>query len=94
MPKKYARIFLKVTGVRVEKLQDIEYNDEILLEGYPDGYELKADKKYSNDCHGEVDYCDDCQAEWFENLWNSNSKNGYKWEDNPFVFVYDFEVLK
>ena len=25
--------------------------------------------------------------------WDKTAPKGYKWEDNPFVFVYDFEVL-
>ena len=93
MPREYARIFLKVTDVRVERLHDIEDDtDNFLSEGYPDSYELKEPKRfYSNDMHGEVDYCDDCMIEWWETLWNSTSKDGYKWEDNPYVFVYEFE---
>lgn len=27
----------------------------------------------------------------FINIWNSTTKDGYKWEDNPYVFVYEFE---
>lgn len=94
MPKKYARIFLRVTDVRVERLQDIELNDEIKSEGYPLDYELKENKTYSKDEHGEVDYLDDCEVEWWISLWNSTAKDGCKWDDNPYVFVYEFEVIK
>jgi len=27
-------------------------------------------------------------------LWNSTSKDGYKWDINPYVFVYEFEQVK
>ena len=96
MPKKYARIFLKVTDVRVERLHDIEDDtDNFLSEGYPISYELQDPRRYySDDMHREVDYCEDCMIEWWEELWNSTSKDGYKWEDNPYVFVYEFERIQ
>ncbi|MCT7614697.1 hypothetical protein [Aliarcobacter butzleri] len=72
--KEMARIFLKVTNVRVERLQDISHGN-IFDEGYEYG----------------TDYV---SVEWFKNLWNSTSNNGYKWEDNPFVFVYEFEKVE
>jgi len=83
MPKKYARIFLKVTDVRVERLQesfvgdadDIQYSCE--QEGAPDS------------CYYPHDY-----SAWWENLWNSTAKDGYKWENNPYVFVYEFERVE
>ncbi len=94
--KELARIYLKVTNVRVERLQDIENDtDNFQSEGYPDSYELKEAKRfYSNDMHGEVDYCDDCMLEWWETLWNSTAGDGYKWDDNPYVFVYEFERVE
>ena len=30
----------------------------------------------------------------FIKTWNLNAKVGYKWEDNPFIFIYDIEVIK
>jgi hypothetical protein len=60
MPKKYARTFLKVTRVRVERLQDISIFDAIK--------ERVSEINVSERLH--------------------------QMEDNPFVFVYEFEVLK
>ena len=76
MPKKYARIFLKVTNVRVERLQDITRKD-VLSEGIR---EHAVNQFHPHTC-------------LFETLWNSTAKDGYKWEDNPFVFVYEFERI-
>mgnify|MGYP002772908997 CR=1 FL=1 len=86
MPKEAARIWLKVTDVRVERLQDIT-EDEAKAEGMPDSLDYPVDKAYCPLCKGEgiigtvdvhslghmdVDcpYCDSYRKR-FENLWNS-----------------------
>ena len=94
MPKECARIFLRVTNIRVERLQDIEIED-IENEGFDFiTYEPKdKNKMYSADEHGSIDCYEDCALEWWQNLWNSTSKEGYKWEANPYVFVYEFERI-
>lgn len=71
MPKEYARILLKVTNIRVERLQSITHQD-IFKEGYREGTSISVEG-------------------WFKKLWNSTAKDNYKWEDNPYVFVYEFE---
>ena len=30
----------------------------------------------------------------FKDTWNSTTKDGYKWEYNPYVFVYEFERVE
>ena len=75
--KKMARIFLKVTNVRVERLQNISKKD-VLAEGIR---EHAVNQFHPHTC-------------LLETLWNSTAKDGYKWEDNPYVFVYEFERLK
>lgn len=86
MPKEAARIWLKVTDVRVERLQDIT-EDGAEAEGMPDSLDYPVDKAYCPLCKGEgiigtvdvhslghmdVDcpYCDNYRKR-FENLWNS-----------------------
>lgn len=80
MPKEAARIFLKVTGVRMERLQDITI-DEIRKEG------LSSMAVYAGD--KEIAY-----KEW-QMLWDStiNKKelNQYGWDANPWVWVIEFE---
>lgn len=76
--KEMARIFLKVTNVRVERLNKISIID-IIKEGCPENYfDWKIGTKEQT-------------RDWWINLWNSTAKDGYKWEDNPYVFVYEFE---
>ena len=79
--KEMARIFLKVTNVRVERLQDISVRDIEKETGCK-----REIYSYSNKNKAFYkDYCD---------LWNSTTKDGYKWEDNPYVFVYEFERIE
>lgn len=78
MPKEAARIFLRVTGVRVEKLQKMPLFD-VWDEGTPQltGY---------RDAEGSVNHND------FRILWDGlNAKRGYGWDTNPWVWVYSFE---
>lgn len=80
MPKEAARIWLKVTNVRVERLQEITL-EQICREGveieYP--YVLNGEEKI---------YA-------FSNLWNGTVKKSdidhYSWDANPWVWVIEFE---
>ena len=91
MPKKYARLFIKITGVAIENLQDMESNSlTFILEGissYKDGNPLN---KYMSNVKGSKEIKDE-----FKNLWNSTTKDkNYKWDKNPPVFKYKFEVVR
>ena len=80
MPKEAARIWLKVTDVRVERLQEITI-DGIRNEG------LSSMAVHAGDMEIAL-------KEW-ENLWNSTIKksdlDSYGWEANPWVWVIEFE---
>lgn len=76
--KEMARIFLKVTNVRVERLQDISVRDIEKETGWK-----REIYSYSN--KNKAFYKD------YRDLWNSTAKDGYKWENNPYVFVYEFK---
>lgn len=91
MPKEAARIWLKVTDVRVERLQEITDN-ECIKEGiYP------SNCRDCNDIFG----CDVCPDEGYDEVdkfvevWNSTIKksdlNCYGWDANPWVWVIEFE---
>lgn len=92
MPKEYARLFLRVKDVRIERLNEIEY-DDVLSEGFPiDNYEMKqTDKLYSADMHGEVDFEEDRAFEWFTEFWESIYGNSSF--DNRYVWVIEFERI-
>ncbi|MCK9549477.1 hypothetical protein [Aquamicrobium sp.] len=93
MPKKHARIFLKVTNVRGEKLQDMILYD-IIKEGFPFDSNvspramkhIKATDRLWNEQESSM-------VQWWIKLWNSTAKDGYKWEDNPLIPIYDFERI-
>lgn len=102
MPKEAARIWLKVTDVRVERLQEIdEYG--VWDEGFKfkppcltivsaDGHTCELD----GPCMSSIKYCDMTMGELFgRELWNSTIKKSeldrYGWDANPYVFVIEFE---
>lgn len=83
MPKEAARIFLKVTNVCVERLQDIT-EDGIRREG------VVVDSK---NCTGKFDYVSELFF-LFQRLWNSTIKksdlDSLGWDANPWVWVIEF----
>lgn len=83
MPKSAARIWLEVTGVRVERLWDITCADRRL-----EGVECPTHDFPGGFCVGE---CRDLK--WaFRHLWNSINGPA-SWESNPWVWVIEFKVL-
>ena len=87
MPKEAARIWLKVTDVRVERLQDITL-DGCHREGINIETSAVTDGETLNRNH-------DFSLEKFEILWESTIKksdiNRYGWNANPWVWVIEFE---
>lgn len=102
MPKEAARIWLKVTDVRVERLQDID-EDGVWNEGFrfkppcltrvsADGHTCDLD----GPCTSSIIYCDMTMGELFgRELWNSTTKKSdldrYGWDANPYVWAISFE---
>lgn len=87
MPKYACRIKLKITNIRVERLQDISEADAI-AEGI---IEFKKDRAYKNYTHGLGTHI--LPKESFQSLWESI--NGQEsWEQNPWVWVIEFERCK
>lgn len=89
MPKEAARIFLKVTDVRVERLQYITYS-ETEKEGIK-GYDIEDSLEKQID-----DYVRACNK--FVDIWDSTIKkqdfDKYSWEANPWVWVIEFERVE
>lgn len=91
MPKEAARIWLKVTDVRVERLQEIT-DEQAKREGIqydecPTGFTWKQETDMHN--------CYTTPIGAMQALWNSTIKksdlNRYGWDANPWVWVIEFE---
>lgn len=84
MPKEAARIFLKVTNVRIERIQDITEH-----EAQAEGSEYYKDIDFS---------IGNTYISVFSHLWNSTIKKEvlykYGWDANPWVWVIEFEKLE
>nr|DAV51316.1 MAG TPA: ASCH domain protein [Caudoviricetes sp.] len=84
MPKEAARIWLKVTNVRVERLQQIT-EVGIRKEG------IEVDPK---ECVGKFDFISELFF-LFQRLWDSTIKKSdldrYGWSANPLVWIIEFE---
>lgn len=99
MPKEAARIWLKVTDVRVDRLQEMKPVDVIKEGAYPDCWDClnTYGESGSQCCYGTEEQCSQCDEvmmEW-EKLWNSTIKKSdldrYGWNANPYVWVIKFE---
>lgn len=83
MPRAASRITLEVTGVRVERLQDISEADSYAEGVHPGWWE------YDN---GEGT---ESARESFQCLWDSiNAERGYGWDVNPWVWVIEFRKVE
>lgn len=83
MPRWASRIDLEITGIRVERLQEINTikHDEVYKEGYPFGY--------------SIEMLNEAPVVTFAKYWDTiNAKRGYSWESNPWVWVLEFKNEK
>ena len=84
MPKEAARIWLKVTDVRVERLQEIT-DDDAIAEGanWRNGKNVGFEEKMRRTA-----------IERFSEIWDSTIKKSdldrYGWQANPYVFAIEF----
>lgn len=99
MPKEATRIWIKVTDVRVERLQEMKPVNVIKEGAYPDCWDClnTYGESGSQCCYGTEEQCSQCDEmmmEW-EKLWNSTIKKSdldrYGWNANPWVWVIEFE---
>ncbi len=87
MPKEAARIFLKVTNVLVERLQEID-DEQAKEEGanWRNGKNVGFEEKMRRSA-----------VERFAEIWNSTIKKSdldrYGWDANPWVWVIEFERI-
>lgn len=85
MPKEAARIFLRVTDVRVERLRDIS-EDQAQAEGFYKGWTLSERSSMSSTATQAF-------------MWNWNSlfkpvdRALYGWSENPWVWAIEFDRI-
>jgi hypothetical protein len=92
LKRKDARLFLEITNIRVERLQDISEED-CQAEGVKWQWNGECEECYQWSVSGDkksdewFDQAEDC----YKNLWDSIHKKENKWEDNPWVWVIEFK---
>ena len=103
MPRATARLFLRITDVCVERLQDMAAAD-VRAEGikaftynfctFPCIPSTLTEKHICNSS-GMFDDNSRWYREWYADLWNKingqKNRGAFKWDMNPFVWVYTFE---
>ena len=98
MPKEAARIWLKVTDVRVERLQEIT-EEQACVEGTDPWDEACYENNGWHPTFSDPDSGGDPNMiDGFHKLWNSTIKKSdldrYGWDANPWVWVIEFERCK
>lgn len=94
MPREAARIFLRVTGVRAERLQEIT-EEQAKAEGI---------RNYWAEPHDDIPVflgakkIHSSRRKAYSGVWDSTLKKSdiarYSWDANPWVWVIEFEKLK
>lgn len=85
MPRWASRISLEITGVRVERLQDISEADAIA-----EGISAKEDGRYHCGCDDDGEILCKSPVTAYAWLWNSINGDG-AWAANPWVWVVEFK---
>ena len=83
---------IRITNVRIQRLQDIS-DEDCLKEGLEwDGVASQYYVNYKKDI-GNKTFLGKTPQEAFAHLIDNVSGKG-TWESNPYVWVYDFELIK
>lgn len=95
MPKEAARIWLKVTDVRVERLQEID-EEQACMEGTDPWDEVCYENNGWNPTFSDPDSGGaPNMVDGFHKLWDSTIKKSdldrHGWDANPYVWVVEFE---
>lgn len=96
MPRKASRLTLRITNIRIERLQDMEgqtaFESDAIREGVNAIHHGDGEYFYHalrTEPHPE-NWCDPFDA--FKELWQSIN-GADSWEQNPWVWVIEFEVI-
>jgi hypothetical protein len=79
MAKRYARTWLEITDVRVERLQDISEEDA----------KAEGASKFP-----VPTFADSTYKQGFERLWNSINRKKHPFESNPWCWCLSFQLIK
>lgn len=97
MPRWASRITLEVTGVRVERVQEISEKDAVGEGLYVWQQDEDPDGQYDPRTHYGIKIGDVWETDprfTFRRLWDSiNVKRGFGWDVNPWVWVVEFKRL-
>jgi hypothetical protein len=95
MPRAASRITREVSDVRVERLQDISYEDA-LAEGISDyAASLTNDPHPRGETPGQMARRLQWPQRQYHLLWDSlNAARGYGWDVNPWVWVVEFRMIQ
>lgn len=95
MPKDAARIWLEITDVRYERLNDISVQDAIAegIEKVGGTYSVSPWRNYLRGKKGEMDMNCSSPIRSFQTLWDSIHGTD-PWKANPMVWVIEFKVLE
>lgn len=85
MPRQASRIQLEITGIRVERLQDISDEDAVAEGSQPIGCDHIRRSCEDIGCYGNT-----AKAR-FRGIWEST---GGDWDDNPYVWVIEFQRVE
>ncbi len=98
MPKEAARIFLRVTDVSLERLQDMSTKEDFKKEGVLDDNTYPTDRSVKVHPMAQGGWTLVAYKERFEMIWNSTIKKDqldiYGWDANPYVWVIEFEKIE
>lgn len=98
MPRSFSRLSLQITNIRVERLQSITESDAAAegMQHRDNGTDNHNRPRAGWSVNGSTEWreCLDTARYAFANGWNKlNSKRGYSWESNPWVWVIEFKNL-
>lgn len=90
MPRWASRITLEITNIRVQRLQDVSADD-----AFEEGMSKEIATHLGLSTHeSQEEFNFTACRRVFHELWDSiNSKRGYSWGNNPFVWVLSFNKV-
>lgn len=92
MPREAVRSVYRYEFIRVERLQDIE-KDENINDVFEEGLPKSVYYEYVDDEVSDIDIAS--AVEDYKELWNSiNEKRGYSFEMNPWVWVLGYKPVE